>query len=272
MATGQSLITTGSDDDIRLRWGIPEQSASSGSGNVYFQINAPDSYTWVGLGIGSGMRGAEIFLMYANGSDGVTLSTREATGHSMPMYAERDDVELLEGSGVRDGRMRANVRCGSCDNLDLEGTNSWIAAWLTGDPADDTDPEASIQIHQGKNVFDVNLSQASISSDANPFLDDEDGSSDDTSGDTGAAEESGGSSNDDTILLAHGIIMSIVFVVLYPLGAILMPLIGKWFIHSTSQIIAFLLMWAGFALGYVYGDRHGYVSESRQPQDSYILT
>lgn len=255
-AAAQSLITSGADNDIRFRWGIPEQSASSGSGNVYFQINAPDSYTWVGLGIGEGMRDADIFLVYANGSDGVTLSTREAPGHEMPTYTERDDVELLEGSGIRDGRMRANIRCGACDNLDLEGPNSWIAAWLTGDAADETDPEAPIMIHEGKNVFNVNLGQASISSDANPFLEDQDGENDDTD----AAEESGGSNNDNNIIIAHGVIMSIVFVVLYPLGAMLMPLIGKWFIHSTSQIVAFLLMWAGFALGYVYADRNGYVS------------
>jgi len=254
----QSLITAGENDDIRFRWGVPEAAASSGSGNVYFQLNAPTSYTWVGLGIGSGMRGADIFLMYANETNGVTLSTRQGTGHVMPMYAERNDVELLEGSGISDGRMRANVRCSSCDNLDLGGSNSWIAAWKSGDPAEENSVEASIQFHDSENVFDVNLAEASIATDVNPFLSDENGNSNGTSTSASDTEESGGSSNDDTILLAHGVIMSIVFVVLYPLGAMLMPLLGKWLIHSTVQIVAFLLMWAGFALGYIYADRHGY--------------
>merc|ERR1712000_688685 len=51
--------STGSNDDIRFQWGIPEAVASSGSGNVYFQLEAPVSYAWVGLGTGSQMRGSQ---------------------------------------------------------------------------------------------------------------------------------------------------------------------------------------------------------------------
>ena len=61
------------------------------------------------------MRGANIFVVYSSEKgDNVTLSPRLGKGHIMP---EHDDevgaaqVSLLEGSGVKDGIMTANVRC-----------------------------------------------------------------------------------------------------------------------------------------------------------------
>lgn len=53
---------------------------------------------------------------------------------------------------------------------------------------------------------------------------------------------------------AHGIIATIAFVILFPLGAILLRIIpGHWSvrIHYFVQIIAWLLYIAGFALGVV---------------------
>jgi hypothetical protein len=207
------------------------------------------------------MRGAEIFLMYQDGDGNVTLSTREGEGHRMPTFSERSGVELIEGSGVRDSRMVANVRCSDCGSLDLEGENSWIAAWSSGDPLDSTDVREPISYHDGRNVFSVDFAQAGISSSADPFPDtgsDDSGNEDD---DGGAITESGGDGDNwDTIIMAHGIIMSIVFLVLYPVGSMLMPLLGKWLVHASFQTIAFLLMWAGFACGYVYANHEGDVS------------
>lgn len=249
--------TVGESDDIRFQWGVPEASASSGSGDVYFQLAAPDSYAWVGLGIGQRMRGAQIFLMYQDGDGGVTLSTREGVGHVMPEYVERADFEVLEGSGVANGTMRANVRCGSCDDLDLSGTNGWITAWKSGEPLDSSSVEAQITFHDSMTVFQVDFADATISSNSNPFLgNDGESSDDDNSAADGDDNDSDGaivedSSDDkpDTIMLAHGVIMTLVFAGLYPLGSSLMLLLGKWYIHAAWQAVAYLLMWAGFGLG-----------------------
>ncbi|KAM5355807.1 hypothetical protein ACJ41O_002453 [Fusarium nematophilum] len=257
------------DGDICFRWGVPEASASSGSGNIYFQIEAPTTNAWAGLGIGSGMSGADIFLIYQDGEGNVTLSTRTSSGHVMPQYSERSEVELLAGSGVQDNKMIANIRCGDCDSLDLESSNSWIAAWKEGDSLDSTSPSERIQEHDGHSTFDVNFAQASISSDSNPFTSSSGDSNSDSNSGSGSDSGSGsGSGSDavsetdsgpsDAILRAHGIIMSIVFLAGYPLGAVLMPLVGKWFIHAGWQFIAFLGMWAGFGLGYVYARDGGY--------------
>lgn len=266
-----------------FKWGVPEASASSGSGSVYFQIEAPSSYQWVGLGIGSRMSGAEMFIVYQDGSGNVTLSTRVGSGHTQPRYSQRDGVELLEGSGVVDDKIVANIRCTDCEKLELGGTNTWIAAWREGDSLDSNSPLANIQVHDDNGSFEVDFAQATISSDANPFVNSSsdggsggsgsnsgnkpgndtntDSDSDSNSGSSGGGavtETNEGASN--TLVWAHGIVMSVVFLIGYPLGAALMPLVGKWQIHASWQVLAFLGMWAGFGIGYYLADRDGYVS------------
>lgn len=214
------------------------------------------------------MAGAEIFVMYQDGNGNVTLSTRNGQGHVMPRYTDRSDVDLLAGSGVSNGEMIANVRCGSCSSLDLSGNNNWITAWLRGDSLASSDPRETISVHDDNQQLTVDFAQARVSSDTNPFV--ESGgngneskpppSNSGSGSGSGGAVQTGGGDNTSTLILAHGIVMTIVFAAAYPLGALLMPIARKWYIHSTWQTLAFLAMWAGFALGYVSSSRLGIVS------------
>jgi hypothetical protein len=98
--------------DVCFKLNIPEKTASSGSGDVFFQISAPSSYEWVALGQGKAMAGSNIFAVYTNGGgDNVTLSPRLGKSYTMPSYNSEAQVTLLEGSGVVDGKMVANVKC-----------------------------------------------------------------------------------------------------------------------------------------------------------------
>lgn len=46
-------------DNVCYAVGVPSTSASSTTGNLYIQISAPTTYSWVGLGVGgSEMAGA----------------------------------------------------------------------------------------------------------------------------------------------------------------------------------------------------------------------
>lgn len=243
------------DSGACFLWGVP--STSSSSNNIYFQIEAPSTYSWVGLGLGSRMAGAEMFLLYKDGSGNVTLSTRTASGEVEPQFVQRNGVELLAGSGIKDGKMVANVKCsGDCSkNMDRAGSDNWIAAWLSSGDLQSSSTSADITEHSDHFNFAIDMSQASISSDANPFLSSSQdntgsgGSSGSTSNSEGVSQ---GSSNSSTIITAHGVIMAITFAILYPIGSILMPLIGRWLVHGVVQLIAFFLMWAGFGLGYYY--------------------
>jgi hypothetical protein len=174
----------------------------------------------------------------------------------MPRYSKMDGLELLEGSGVKGNEMIANVRCNGCKNLNLKGSDLWIAAWLSGNSMDSTSPSEAISQHDDHATFDVDLVKASMTSDSNPFLSANTNQGGSSSG--GAVSETSSRGASSTVKLAHGIIMSIVFIAGYPLGAVLMPMLGKWIIHAGWQVVMLLLMWAGFGLGYVYARDGGY--------------
>lgn len=58
------------------------------------------------------MSGSQIFVIYTDSTGtNITLSPRLGTGHSMPNYNSAAQVELLEGSGVSNGVMTANIKC-----------------------------------------------------------------------------------------------------------------------------------------------------------------
>lgn len=60
------------------------------------------------------MSGANIFIVYADASgSNVTLSPRAGRGNFQPGYDSTTQVSLLDGSGIANGQMTANVRCRS---------------------------------------------------------------------------------------------------------------------------------------------------------------
>ena len=89
---------------------IPSGTASSGSGPIFFQISAPSGTRWTAFGQGNRMAGANIFILYAADSNNVTISGRSGQGHIMPEHDSSIQLTLLEGSGISNGAMIANVR------------------------------------------------------------------------------------------------------------------------------------------------------------------
>jgi hypothetical protein len=58
------------------------------------------------------MMGANIFVIYANSAGtNVTLSPRNGIGEKPPTTDSIANVTLLDGSGISNGMMKANVRC-----------------------------------------------------------------------------------------------------------------------------------------------------------------
>ena len=92
--------------EICYQLNVPNNTAATGQGDIFFQVNASSTYQWVAMGLGSQMLGANIFVVYqaANGKD-VTVSPRLGVGHEEPLWDSRADIEVLDGSGVKDGRM-----------------------------------------------------------------------------------------------------------------------------------------------------------------------
>jgi hypothetical protein len=249
-------------------------SAQADSGNIFLQISAPATYSWVALGQGTQMLGSNIFLVYQDGSGNVTASCRQGAYHQEPMLNTQSNaavLTVLAGSGVSsDGKtMVANLACSNCQSWFNGGEMSftdnqapWIAAWKQGDSLATTNKAAVIQQHDDTSQFRLDLSQAVVSTDSNPYVSggsnnslapgptiSGSGAGSSLGNSSSGVVEIGGSSLNTILPIAHGLIMSLALIVLFPLGAILMPLLGRWYIHAAWQLFAWSLMWAAFGLG-----------------------
>jgi hypothetical protein len=197
------------------------------------------------------MSGSTMLVIYQDGSGNVTLSTRKGHGHDMPIYEDMSSIKLVEGSGVSNGTLVANIYW---KDASIEGSSHWISAWKKGSPLDTSDASTNFDEHDGTDSFSVDLSNAIVSGTSNPFLN----SSTTLPSDSNAV--AGGGGGEDHTGSAHGVIMAVVFLVGFPIGSVLMPLLGKWLVHASWQIIAFVGMWVGFGVGKVAADRGGDVS------------
>ncbi|CAG8955448.1 hypothetical protein HYFRA_00010314 [Hymenoscyphus fraxineus] len=266
--------------------GIPSNSAISttSQGGIYFSLSAPTSYSWVGLGIGEQMAGASIFVMYADGNNNVTISGRAGRGHVQPQVDNtlQGGLTLLEGSGIVNGKMIANVHCTTCRlSSDRTSTSSpWIVAWNQGAALNTKSPSAPINQHSAYQQLTLDLTQATMNTDSNPFVaaaasgtstsgEDNTNRGRPGSGGPGSDSNSPGfvsSPNSGATAInqsaafrkaqdrqkAHGILMGVAVVILFPLGAISMRLgVNPW-IHAGIQLISYILMIAGMAIGIIF--------------------
>lgn len=321
-----------SDSEVCFKLNIPESTASSGNGDIFFQISAPASYGWAALGQGTGMIGANIFAIYTS-ADGnnVTLSPRSARDYqNVPGFNGDAEVTLLEGSGVSNGKMIANVRCSNCnswagDTADFTaGSGNWVFAYLSSNgPMDSDDQNAMFRKHETTGRFQWDYANAKGGNSVNPLVnvapsgtatdgssitscvprptgattgavastktdDDEDNTSTgwrpypgfptasptgrpwnnphDKRQDINYCDDSPSNGNQGfipigfsnemavkrKILMAHGACAALAFVVLFPVGAILIRLAsfsGLVWVHGAFQICAYLVYIVAFGLG-----------------------
>lgn len=245
-------VTPEEYEGVSFRLNIPESTSSSKSGPIYVQIQGSSTTEWLAIGQGERMAGSNMLIVYSSSSSNITLSPRISEGHSEPQLNREADVTLLEGSGISDGVMTANVRCDSCiswegGSMDPSAPNSpWIWAVKTGSPLESTDLSESLQHHdlRGDLTFDHN--KATGGNSENPFRG------------LPVPESLGDASpvsmnRMNTMRAAHGIIMSITFVILFPLFALSLYVIpySKTVprIHAPLQIFALCLAIAGFGIG-----------------------
>ncbi|RMZ69855.1 integral membrane [Pyrenophora seminiperda CCB06] len=248
---------------VCYRLNIPQNTASSGSGDIFFQITGPSNYEWIALGQGSGMSQANMFLVYtsANGNN-VTLSPRTTTGHNPPSFNSNSRVELLEGSGISNGVMTANIKCSNCNSwngntMDFSSANgNWVYAFHdSAGPKNSDDTDVQISQHSTDATFTWDFASAKGGSDANPFL---------TAAATTPTTTSGNGNSGVTVisasgqgsgkkkLIAHGVLASLAFVIFFPSGAIAIRLAsfpGVIWLHAAFQVFAYAVYIAGFGLG-----------------------
>jgi Cytochrome domain of cellobiose dehydrogenase len=237
---------------------------------------------WLGLGQGNRMAGANMLVMYASGSNNITLSPRSGKGQFEPDVNSAARVTLLDGTGIStDGVMIANIRCDSCITWDggsmspTSGQSNWIWGIKHGSALNSGDVSADILAHDAYGAFTFDLPAGTSSDSANPFVQaatetqsagsspssssgDSDESSSESSSSGSSASSGESESPNSRIREAHGVIMALVFVLLFPLGAltIYLPFSRKTlFVHAPLQLLSASLLIAGVVLGVVLGVR-----------------
>ncbi|NJR31410.1 hypothetical protein HC762_01390 [bacterium] len=266
---------------------VPSSTAQSGTGPIYIQLEAPAGVRWLGLGQGRGMAGANILIIYSSGSDNVTVSPRLGRGEFEPDFNPEARVTLLDGSGISsDGAMTANLRCDSCitwngGSLNPTDTESnWIWAIKFGDALESTDVSEDLSVHDIRNTFSLNLRLGASGDSDNPFaqgatITQSAGTSQSASPGEGEEEESSESassssqstSSEDTIRKSHGVIMAVIFLFLFPIGALMiyLPFSHKvLLVHAPLQALSTGLLIAGLVLGVILGKKIDTLDEYHQ--------
>lgn len=253
LAQVQSFHPQG-NDDLTYSINVPEDTAKSGSGPIYFQMNSTRQVQWFALGQGTRMAGANIFVAYTSG-DEVTVSPRSGVGEIEPLYNKDAQITILNGSGVHDGVVTASVRCDTCikwtggaENVE-SSSSPWIWAVRYGPSLNSVSVTESIIRHDDHGVVSIDLKKATGGSSANPFA--QLSRSTVSSG----KEDPEFAAFQDTVnkkKTAHGVLMAVAFVVMFPffaLGLHILP--SKWTvkIHGTAQLFTLAVVIAGFGIG-----------------------
>ncbi len=261
---------------------IPSSTAQSGNGSIYIQMVAPSGTQWLGLGQGKGMAGANMFVMYSSGSNNITLSPRSGKGEYQPGVNGAAKVTLLEGTGISPiGIMTANMRCDSCITWEggsmspTNGNSNWIWSIKRGSALNSALVSADLQQHDVQGTFAFDLPAGTSSDSANPFVQAAattqsaglsqpstsvggDQPSGDSSSGSSVSSSGSKSNNNNMIRKAHGAIMAVVFLFLFPVGALMiyLPFSRKTLlVHAPFQILSACLLIIGMALGITLGLR-----------------
>ncbi|KAK5109968.1 hypothetical protein LTR62_006335 [Meristemomyces frigidus] len=262
------------NSEICYEVNVPDSTAKSGTGDLYIRISAPTSYTWAAIGQGNQMAGANMFIAYTS-ADGknVTVSQRSADGHNMPTEDSSSTMTLLDGTGVNNNTMVANIRCSSCaawaaGTMNLtDAASDWIYAYKKGSQLNSDSASAQIQQHDDYATFKLNLTNAVGGSTQNPFMD----SNAYMVGETAQPSRGGNpdpslTKSQNTVLYVHAVLASVAFVALFPGGAILIRLgnfKGVVWVHAGMQALGYVIYTVGAALGiYLAVDQGNFVKNS----------
>ena len=163
------------------------------------------------------------------------------------------------------------IEIGAICTLDSSATSTsspWIAGYQPSGSVASADESFTLQMHNLDTMFQFtfDLTAASTPSDSNPFVSD-DGQPGSSDGPSGSDPHSGSSITgnlDDfevipTYQKVHGVLMGISILLLFPIGAIYMRVLGSPLIHGLIQVLSLCVLIVGFGLGIRMADIMGIV-------------
>ncbi|KAI1207351.1 putative iron reductase domain protein [Annulohypoxylon truncatum] len=251
-ATAGSVFVT-PEQNLAFALNVPSESTT----DLYFSLMMTTSTSWGAIGLGSHMAGALMFVVYPSQSgNSLTISPRIATGHTEPVYTPEIDIEMMPGTG-RDNSTNMftfNGRCTNCRSwsggsgkIDVTSKiQSMMYAtgedrpYLASDARD-----GPLKMHYNYGTFTMDMVHATgpagvplIENSVNSTL-------------VGTAQRLSTEGKKDMVAMAHGVIMILVFVGLFPFGTFVLRF-GNWVRwHGINQAFGFLLTFIASIMGFV---------------------
>ena len=234
---------------------VPEASDNE----LFFNIFGPARRSWIAWGFGSEMKDSLIFVAYTSESGrNITVSPRLGRGHQEPKYIKDVDVEILNGTLVNDEAYSIQMKCTNCRSWSVgSGSEAEINVKGSQEPmifavGDDgrlqsDNQEARITKHIVNGLLYIDLS-AAVGPGGVPEL----GSNRVNLPDTATLAPS------RAVVVIHGLIMGACFVVLFPIGALLIrfPLRFAFKLHLGWQLCTFVGILIGFSFAIYISVRH----------------
>jgi hypothetical protein len=245
------------NDNVTVSLNIPNNDNSS----LFFHFSAPAGQTWAAFGLGGQMAGTLMFVTYASQEgNNVTVSPRLGKGHVMPQHTNDVQVQVLEGSGIKNGTFVVNAKCTNCRTWDggsLKTTStSQPMIWAAGSAGElnTNDLNANIQQHQGYEHFSLDLTKASGVGGV-PVVDAS--TSTISSGSDIEGTEHWGASG------FHAFLMVAAFLIGFPGGYLLLRVFEKVWLHWGVQSAGLVLILLGMGVGIAISKRDHIVSVER---------
>ena len=233
----------------------------------------------MGIGFGSRMQDTFMFIAYpsSNGT-GLTLSPRWAGCHSEPEYmpdvvVEKifNDVYAPHANTVSSGIMIAHGVCRNCtrfilQDMDMESEAQPFIYALGSAPKQSNalqsdDPAAKLRLHtfHGSFLADMTYATSSGAHARVPHPNDPGGSPSGVADTNFASAFSSTayntSSDSEWAPVLHGVLMSLAFVLVFPLGAMLVRLLSRtgFILHAGLQILGVVIVVIGLGAGVYAG-------------------
>jgi Cytochrome domain of cellobiose dehydrogenase len=280
------------DDALKLDFCVavvPYRNTTSSSTDLYVTITRThsSSHGWLGIGLGSVMDGALMFILYQDpqNPDVLKTSVRTATGHHRPIEISASDS--VQGQSLPDIRvLKSAYEDGTSDRAEKPTTGTanvliysahlwpktsinptsasqpWI--WAHNPASKISSPDETFEMHgrhtdSGFGFFWTDFSSAlSTTRKTPPFP-----APDKSSGlhlaitTPPPIHRLGGPSVRNWMFHLHGALASLAFLALYPLGALLLRTSDPraFNFHWTTQALASVLLCLGAGLGWVLSRR-----------------
>ncbi|KAL1967554.1 hypothetical protein VTN77DRAFT_3069 [Rasamsonia byssochlamydoides] len=241
------------------------------SRDIFVSLQAQPSANggWTAVGIGQGMAGALMFLVYSDPSrESVTASIRTASGHVMPTVptANTTEVGVLHAEVTESKDYYAQFVCYSCDQwwpqkIDVASPSQpWIYASNTEQIFYTVESDANLMIHDSHGALTVDMPSTLIADEQDPIPSIQPGMQS-----FGVSLVKASSAKDNhneanawpSAVQLHGIIMTISFMGLFGAGGVLirLPLMQSFKYHWIVQLTASILA-VGSALYMLLRSKH----------------